>query len=160
MASTSTRRSRFKLIWVDEPRLVDQCPKIEYDIDTATSSLPPLPPKPELDKILTTIILIHISSTKGYSARTRAYLPRIGTVDERAIVHTLKNPDDVLEKAQKEANAAKDQQAKAGAFWRKAGIAVGAVAGGVLIGVTGGLGMGPETMTLLSIRLILFQPPR
>lgn len=62
-------------------------------------------------------------------------------MDESAIVHTLKNPDDVLEKAQKEADAAREQQAKAGGFWRKAGMAAGAVGGGVLIGVTGGLGM-------------------
>jgi len=127
-------------IQFNEPPLPDQCPKIEYDIDT-TTSLQALPPKPELDKILTTIILIHISAAKGYSARTRAYLPRIGTVDESAIVHTLRNPDDVLEKAQREADAAREQQANAGALWRKAGIAVGAVAGGVLIGVTGGLGI-------------------
>ena len=95
-----------------------------------------------MDKILTTIILIHISEAKGYSARTRAYLPRIGAVDESAIVHTLKKPDDVLEKAQKGADAAREQQAEAGALWRKTGMAVGAVAGGVLIGVTGGLGKG------------------
>lgn len=132
-----------ELIWLNEPYLAEQYPRIEYDIDTATSSLPALPPKPELDKILTTIILIHISEAKGYSARTRAYLPRIGTVDEGAIVHTLKNPDDVLEQAQKEVDAAREQQAKAGALWRTAGMAVGAVAGGVLIGVTGGLGKVP-----------------
>jgi hypothetical protein len=119
----------------------EQCPRIEYDIDTATSSLPALTPKPELDRILTTIILIHISAAKGYSARTRAYLPSIGAIDESAIVHTLKVPDTVLERAQQEAEAAKDQQAKAGAYWRVAGMAAGAVAGGVLIGVTGGLGI-------------------
>jgi hypothetical protein len=90
---------------------------------------------------LTTIILIHISTTNGYSARTRAYLPRIGTVDESAIVHTLKNPGDVLEKAREEAQVAKDQQAEAGAYWKMIGVGAGAVAGGVLIGVTGGLGM-------------------
>jgi hypothetical protein len=132
------------LAWPNEPNLVEQCPRIEYDIDTTTSCLPALPPKPELDKILTAIILIHISTTRGYSARTRAYLPRIGAVDESLIVHTLKNPDDVLEQAQREANAATDQQAKDGAFWRNAGMAAGAVAGGVLIGVTGGLGMVPS----------------
>ena len=124
----------------NEPNLAEQCPRIEYDIDTVTSSLPSLPPKPELDRILTTIILIHISAAKGYSARTRAYLPRIGTVDESAIVHTLKNPDGVLEKVQKEAEAAKEQQAKAGAYWRSVAVTAGAVAGGVLIGVTGGVG--------------------
>ena len=116
-----------------------------------TSSLPALPPKPELDKILTTIILIHISEAKGYSARTRAYLPRIGSVDESVIVHTLKNPDDVLEKAQKEADTAREQQAEAGAYWRTAGMAVGAVAGGVLIGVTGGLGKMPPDPKLISV---------
>lgn len=139
------------LSWSNEPDIVEQCPRIEYDIDTTTSSLPSLPPKQELDGILTTIILIHISEAKGYSARTRAYLPRIGTVDESAIVHTLKNPDDVLEKARQEADAAREQQAKAGALWRKAGMAVGAVAGGVLIGVTGGLGMiAPEPELILA----------
>lgn len=137
----SARRLQLESTLSNESYLVEQCPRIEYDIDTTMSSLPALPPKPELDKILTTVILIHISSAKGYSARTRAYLPRIGTVDEGAIVHTLKNPDDVLEKAQKEADAAKDQQAKAGTAWRMAGMTAGAVAGGVLIGVTGGLGM-------------------
>jgi len=128
-----------KPIWFNGPSLPEQCPKIEYDIDTTTPHQA-LPPKPELDKILTTIVLVHISAAKGYSARTRAYLPRIGTVDESAIVHTLRGPDEVLEKAQREADAARVQQASAGALWRKAGIAVGAVAGGVLIGVTGGLG--------------------
>ena len=142
--------SLVEIIWLTEPRIAEQCPRIEYDIDTATSSLPALPPKPELDKILTTIILVHISEAKGYSARTQAYLPRIGTVDEGAIVHTLKNPDDVLEKAQKEADAAREQQANAGALWRTAGMAVGAVAGGVLIGVTGGLGKVPPGPNLIS----------
>lgn len=141
--SSSSVQFQVEPIWFNEPYLVEECPKIEYDIDTATSSLPALPPKPELDKILTTIILIHVSEAKGYSARTRAYLPRIGTIDESVIVHTLKNPDDVLEKAQKEANAATEQQAKDGALWRKAGMVVGGVAGGVLIGVTGGLGTAP-----------------
>lgn len=65
----------------------------------------------------------------------------MGTADESAIVHALKSPDDVLENAQKEADVAKDQQAKDAAPWRSVGMTAGAVAGGVLIGVTGGLGM-------------------
>lgn len=107
---------------------------------------------------MTAIILIHISAAKGYSARTRAYLPRIGTVDESVIAHTLKNPDDVLEKLQKEAEAAKDQQAQAGASWRVAGMAAGAVAGGVLIGVTGGLGMLFLRPQAYSIVLLIADP--
>ena len=112
---------------------------------------------------MTTIILIHISATEGYSARTRAYIPHIGTVDESAIVHTLKNPDGVLEKVQKEAETAKDQQAKAGAYWRSIGVTAGAVAGGVLIGVTGGLGtefLLPSPKRTLIVSPISIQPLR
>ena len=86
-------------------------------------------------------MLIHISATKGYSARSKAYLPRIGTVDERAIVQTIKNPDSAFERVQKEAEAAEDHQPNAGAYRRAAGMAAGAVAGGVLIWVAGRYGI-------------------
>jgi hypothetical protein len=65
-------------------------------------------------------------------------------VDEGAIVYTLKNSEDVLEKAQKEVDAERKQQAKNRALRRRAGTVAGAVTGGAVIGLTGGLGMVPS----------------
>jgi hypothetical protein len=61
----------------------------------------------------------------------------LGDLNEGAIVSTLKNPDKIVEEAQR----VREEEARRGATWRKVGMGVGAIVGGVVIGVTGGLGM-------------------
>jgi hypothetical protein len=88
---------------------------------------------------MNTILLLQITSSKEYSARTRAFLSSFGPLDEQAIVTTLKHPDDVLKEAQKRAEQSKKEHADKGKILRMVGLGLGAVAGGVLVGVTGGL---------------------
>ena len=52
---------------------------------------------------------------------------------------TLKNPD-LVKEAQRQAEHVKSQEADSGKAWKIAGMGLGAIAGGVLIGITGGLG--------------------
>lgn len=51
----------------------------------------------------------------------------------------MKHPDEATHAAQKAAQNAKKEQADRTKTWRRVGIGAGAIAGGVLIGVTGGL---------------------
>jgi len=60
-------------------------------------------------------------------------------VDEGTIVDTLKHPELALEEAQKLAEQLKNEHEKKGRTWRMVGVGLGAVAGGVIVGVTGGL---------------------
>jgi hypothetical protein len=96
--------------------------------------------------IINTLILLHITTSKRYSARSRGFLVFLGTPDETTIAATLKDPSKAIAElnARKndpdaEASAAARAQAEKNKTWRNLGIGVGAVAGGVLIGVTGGL---------------------
>lgn len=104
--------------------------------------LAPLPPEDMLNKIFTTILFLHITTAKEYSAYTRSFFaqfqPHIEP-NEEAIVGALKNPERVLSEAQSHAEEARSSHAESGRFMRTVGVGVGAVAGGVLIGVTGGL---------------------
>ena len=111
--------------------------------DTSTRGLPPLPPQEQVDKLLTTILFLHITSTKEYSARTRSFLFSLGNPNENFIVLALKDPDQVVKEAEKQAQHAKEEQALRHRPWRLVGMGLGAVAGGVLVGVTGGLGRVP-----------------
>lgn len=119
--------------------------------DTSIAHLPRLPPAEKISKILNTIIFLHLTSTNSYSAHTRSFLLRsFGTFDEYAIAETLKNP----EEATKAAQVAKERHAEGSKIWRRVGIGAGAVVGGVLIGVTGGLAapfVGAGLSTLLGI---------
>lgn len=63
----------------------------------------------------------------------------MGIVDEHAIVATLKNPDEALKEAARKTREAKKDCSERDKALRWAGIGLGAVAGGVLVGVTGGL---------------------
>lgn len=85
------------------------------------------------------ILFLHVTTSKQYSARTRPFLSSLGVVDEHAIVATLKNPDEALKEAARKTKETKEDCAEKGKAMRWAGMGLGAVAGGVLIGVTGGL---------------------
>ncbi|KAL0946644.1 hypothetical protein HGRIS_012838 [Hohenbuehelia grisea] len=115
------------------------CPELDLYADTSTGKLPHLPAQSELTTLLNTVTFLHITSSKSYSARTRSFLSSFGNVDEHAIVKVLKNPDHALEEAQKHAQQTKESHAAKGKTMRMVGMGLGAVAGGVLIGVTGGL---------------------
>lgn len=60
-------------------------------------------------------------------------------MDEQTIVLTLKDPDRAIQEAQRQTDEAKEDHAQRGKSWRIVGMGLGAVAGGVLVGVTGGL---------------------
>lgn len=129
-----------------------ECPDLDLLADTSIVDLLRLPPVHLTVRILNAIIFIHLTSSKFYSAHTRSFLLRtFGDFDEDAVAETLKHPDQATHAAQKAAQDAKKQQADRSKIWRRVGIGAGAVAGGVLIGVTGGLaaplvGAGLSTM--------------
>ncbi|CDO68313.1 hypothetical protein BN946_scf184799.g40 [Trametes cinnabarina] len=114
-------------------------PKFDPLSDTSTAGLPSMPSQEYLTRILHTILLLHVTSTKEYSSRTRAFLFAIGPVDEEVVAATLKNPRQAIEEAGKKTEAAREEHARKNKMLRMVGMGVGAVAGGVLIGVTGGL---------------------
>jgi hypothetical protein len=79
-------------------------------------------------------------------------LSTFGPLDEQSIVSTLRNPNRAIDKAQKQTEASRESHAERGKTFRALGIGLGAVAGGVLIGVTGGLAaplVGAGVTTLL-----------
>ena len=121
------------------------CPILDYHSDTSIRGLLPLPPQERVNKLLNTTLLLHTTSFNGYSARTRALLFSLGKLNEKSIVSTLKNPDQVVEAARRfgRVEHAKEQEADSGKPWRAVGTSLGAVAGGILIGITGGLGWSP-----------------
>ena len=108
-------------------------------VDTSTAGLSPLPSENHVSKIANTIIFLHVTATRNYSARTRAFLSSFAHLDEEAIVDTLKDPDRAIQEAERRTAEARDLHAEKGRAWRRVGMGVGAVAGGILIGVTGGL---------------------
>jgi hypothetical protein len=107
--------------------------------DTSTGHLPPLPSQEIVTRILNTVLFLHVATSKEYSARTRCFLSSFGPVDEQIIVSALKNPEKAIEETQKRAQETKESHAKMGKTLRMVGMGLGAVAGGVLVGVTGGL---------------------
>ncbi|KAK7467244.1 hypothetical protein VKT23_004301 [Stygiomarasmius scandens] len=124
----------------------EECPILDKLADTSVGDLPPLPSAHDLSRLINTILFIHITETKQYSARTRAFLSTAFlvsgfyvTLNEEAIVSILKNPDQAIEQVQRQARDARETHARRGKTLRMMGIGVGAVLGGVLVGVTGGL---------------------
>ncbi|KIY43556.1 DUF726-domain-containing protein, partial [Fistulina hepatica ATCC 64428] len=115
------------------------CPKLTSDADTSIESLPPLPPPNRTAKILNIALLIHVTTTKQYSGRTRAFFSAFCQVDESLIVALLQDPDTALKQAQKSADEAKNQHGSRRRTLRMIGIGLAGVTGGVLVGVTGGL---------------------
>ncbi|KAJ7741532.1 DUF726-domain-containing protein [Mycena maculata] len=117
-----------------------ECPELDPYADTSTGHLPPLPAPELVTRILNTALFLHIATSKEYSARTRTFLlSTFGSLDEQLIVSALRNPDKTIEETQKQAKQAKESHAKMGKTLRMVGVGLGAVAGGVLVGVTGGL---------------------
>ncbi|KAI0831271.1 DUF726-domain-containing protein [Trametes gibbosa] len=116
-----------------------EAPRFDPLSDTSTVGLPPLPAQEQRSPLLHTVLLLHITSNQEYSSRTRAFLFLVGPVDEEVIAATLKDPRKVIEEAGKKTDAAKEEHARRSKVLRMVGVGVGAVAGGVLIGVTGGL---------------------
>lgn len=95
-----------------------------------------------INKLFTTILFLHITTNKQYSACTRAFLMQFQpgiVVNEQSIVRTLKNPEWAVSEAQAHTEETKTMHADNGRMMRLASIGLGAVAGGVLVGVSGGL---------------------
>jgi len=127
-------------VWLacDEPR-GDAVPILGPLSDTSTADLHALPPRSYVLKVLTTTVFLNVTTSKAYSARTRAFLSTIDTIDEKAIAATLKDPKHALDEAERKTSSAKQEASEQSRTLRNVGIGLGAVAGGVLIGVTGGL---------------------
>lgn len=89
--------------------------------------------------LLHTVVLLQVTSSKEYSSRTRAFLFSVAPIDEGTLVETLKDPRKAIEEAEKKTNAVREGQAQRSKVMRMVGIGAGAIAGGVLIGITGGL---------------------
>ncbi|KAI1795907.1 hypothetical protein LXA43DRAFT_693932 [Ganoderma leucocontextum] len=130
-----------KNIWLacHEPGPGHDPPKLDPYSDTSTMGLPPLPPQEQLIPLLNTVLLLHVTSGKEYSSRTRTFLFSIAPIDEEYVAATLKNPRRAIEEAEKKTNAAREEHSRRSKVMRYVGIGAGAVAGGALIGLTGGL---------------------
>ncbi|KAF8212107.1 hypothetical protein K438DRAFT_1902933 [Mycena galopus ATCC 62051] len=140
------------LLWSDSEK--DKCPELDPYTDTSTGHLPPLPPPEILSRILNTVLFLHIATSKEYSARTRTFLSTFGSFDEQLIVSALRNPEKAIEETQKQTQVARENHAKRGKTLRYLGVGLGAVAGGVLVGITGGLAaplVGAAASTVLGI---------
>ncbi|KAH8112304.1 hypothetical protein DFH11DRAFT_1879365 [Phellopilus nigrolimitatus] len=124
--------------WVacGEPGEDAECPTIDPLAETSTRGLAPLPPPAVLVPLLNTILLLHLAAAKHYSAHTRALLLALGPLDEAAARAALRDPAPALAAHTRAAQAA---QARKGRAWRALGVGGAALAGGVLVGVTGGL---------------------
>ncbi|KAJ3905025.1 DUF726-domain-containing protein [Lentinula edodes] len=120
----------------------DECPKLDEFADTSIGDLPQISPQ-RLTAVLNAVLFLSITATKQYSARTRSFLfndiLEDAAPDEELIVATLKHPDQALQEAQQKAEASTKDHASKSKTLRMVGISLGAIAGGVLVGVTGGL---------------------
>ncbi|KAG1756608.1 DUF726-domain-containing protein [Suillus paluster] len=116
-----------------------ECPTLDPLADTSVGELPKAPDPRVLSKIMNTVLFLHITTSKQYSAYTRAFLPTLAPIDEQTVTTTFKNPERALREVHKQAQRVREQHAERGRVLRIAGLGFGAVAGGVLIGITGGL---------------------
>ncbi|KAF5315713.1 hypothetical protein D9611_004886 [Ephemerocybe angulata] len=145
-----------------------KCPVLDPYADTSIQHLiDSLPSTKDISQLVNTILFLNITQSKQYSALTRAFLTWLGDqlggrdvrhhitdteqthkersstplfeLDEEAIAWTLKNPETAIEQAQKQAQAVTTQHAERSKVMRGVGVSLSAIAGGVLIGVTGGL---------------------
>ncbi|KAL4251752.1 TMCO4 family protein [Abortiporus biennis] len=108
--------------------------------DTSTRDLSPLPNPDLVSSLLRSVLFLHITTSKQYHSHSRAFLFSWSVpIEESVIVSTLKDPEHAIEEAQQKTQSAKDTHASQGQMLRNVGIGVGAVAGGVLIGISGGL---------------------
>ncbi|PCH38187.1 DUF726-domain-containing protein, partial [Wolfiporia cocos MD-104 SS10] len=107
--------------------------------DTSLAGLPPLPDQAAVSQVLNTVLFLHATTAKSYSAHTRVFLLSLGHVDEDTVAATLKDPSHALQEAERRTQRAKHEASEQSRTLRNVGIGLSAVAGGVLIGVTGGL---------------------
>jgi hypothetical protein len=120
-------------------RCLPDPPKLAPLTETGTAGLPPLEEDKSLKKIINATLFLHLTTQKHYSALARAFTFSLGPnlrPAENAIAFTISNPDQALAEAEAKA---KDEHAKQNQVFRKVGMGLGAAAGGLLIGVTGGL---------------------
>jgi hypothetical protein len=82
---------------------------------------------------------MNITDAKSYSAQTRAFVATFGPIDEHGIVSTLKHPDHAAAQAQEMTEHTRQRAADRSKPLRWAGMGLAGLAGGALIGVTGGL---------------------
>lgn len=132
----------------------EECPPLDPYTDTSTAKLAKLPSPEDVSQFLNMVLFLHVTTSKSYSARTRPFLSSFGDVDEQSIVATLKHPDEAIKEAERKTNETKEEHAEKGKILRWAGVGLGAVAGGVLVGVTGGLAaplVGAGVSTLFGI---------
>ncbi|KAI8817608.1 DUF726-domain-containing protein [Fimicolochytrium jonesii] len=107
-------------------------PKPRIPIETATSTL-------------RTILFLSLTTTKTYDPRTRQVLRRLARAlslsfpDEHEIVvaETLKHPNEAIDSTT--ATSAAQKRAENGKQWRSWKVGLATVAGGLAIGLTGGL---------------------
>jgi len=116
-----------------------ECPSLDPLADTSVGKLSKAPDPRVLEKIMNTVLLLHITTAKQYSAYTRVFLFNLAPIDEQTVVTTLKDPERALGEVHRQAQRVREQHAESGRVLRIAGAGFGAIAGGVLIGVTGGL---------------------
>ncbi|KAL5532646.1 hypothetical protein ACEPAF_4420 [Sanghuangporus sanghuang] len=138
--------------WVACEEPGTKSPTVDALSDTSLRDLEPLPSQDIVSRLLNTILLLHITSTKHYSCHTRSFLLQLAPLDESAASATLKDPKHALADAESHAQTAKDAQSRKNRVWRAVGVGGAAVAGGVLVGVTGGLAaplVGAGVSTLL-----------
>ncbi|KAG7447934.1 DUF726-domain-containing protein [Guyanagaster necrorhizus] len=117
----------------------ERCPELDPYADTSTGQLPKLLSEQGLKRVLNSILFLHITTSKEYSARTRSFLNKFGSLDEDIIVSTLRHPDRAVEEAQRHTMTTTQDHAQKNKVLRMVGMGLGAVVGGVLVGVTGGL---------------------
>lgn len=123
----------------DHELLSGKPPTLDPLADTSTADLDKLPPAEHLTPLFNAILFLHVTSTKTYSSQTRAFLWSFTCLDETAVVATLKDPQHAIDATEEKAKEAKEAEAAKRKTLRKVGIGLGAVAGGVLVGITGGL---------------------
>ncbi|KAG0706000.1 DUF726-domain-containing protein [Suillus ampliporus] len=117
-----------------------ECPTLDPLADTFVGESPKAPEPMILSKIMNTVLFLHITTSKQYSAYTRAFLSTLApNIDEQTVITILKNPERASEEVHKQAQRVREQHAERGRALRIAGAGFGAVAGGVFIGITGGL---------------------
>ncbi|ETW86067.1 hypothetical protein HETIRDRAFT_310892, partial [Heterobasidion irregulare TC 32-1] len=115
------------------------CPELDPLSDSSIGDLLRLPTSAAVSQTINIILFIHITTSKSYSPHTRSFLSQFSHLDERTIAATLKNPESALKEAEQLVEQTKDEHAFKGKTFRMVGMGLGAIAGGVLVGVTGGL---------------------
>ncbi|KAF9075168.1 DUF726-domain-containing protein [Rhodocollybia butyracea] len=121
----------------------DECPVLDELSDTSIGDLPEISHQ-RLASVLNAVLFLSITSKKEYSARTRSFLfsnrfPDDAVPDEELIATTLKHPEQALQEAQQKAEASTKDHASRNKTLRMVGMGLGALTGGALVAITGGL---------------------